>query len=260
MKKRTLAFKLVAGGICAVVIPLLVIGVFSVTKSSNALRHEAQEAAVNVAKDLANMTQLVMAEEVKLVEQLAMGHEAVQAAAAVASGEDGAQAVKELAAQLQRARKKLGNDYEVLVVNDLKGNVIADSNGGEYAGLSLADRDYFKSAKQGRTNISEPVKSKLSGNPIVPLCAPIVKGSGDVVGTMTAVLKIDFLSEKFASVKIGETGYPFMVDRNGLVIVHPNKKHILETNLAKVAWHGNLHERDAGRAGGCAGVPVRRDG
>ena len=234
MKKRTLSFKLVAGGICAVVIPLLVVGIFSVTKSSNALRHEAQEAAVNVAKDLSNMTQLVMAEEVKLVEQFAMGYEAVQAASAVATGADSGQAVKTLASQLQRARKKLGNDYEVLLVSDLKGNVIADSNAGEYASLSLADRDYFKAAKQGRTIISEPVKSKISGHPIVPVCAPITTGAGDVVGTMTAVLKIDFLSEKFASVKIGETGYPFMVDRNGTVVVHPNKKHILETNLAKV--------------------------
>ena len=37
MKKRTLGFKLVAGGIMAVLIPLVVVGLYSVNKASDAL-------------------------------------------------------------------------------------------------------------------------------------------------------------------------------------------------------------------------------
>jgi len=82
--------------------------------------------------------------------------------------------------------------------------------------------------------VSTPVKSKLTGKPIAPVCAPIVSGQGEVMGTVTNVLKMDFLSEKITSVKVGRTGYPFMVDRTGLIIAHPNENHVLKTNLAKL--------------------------
>ena len=51
MKKRTLGFKLVAGGIAVVLIPLLVVGLFSVNKATNALVTLSEEQAVNIAKD-----------------------------------------------------------------------------------------------------------------------------------------------------------------------------------------------------------------
>lgn len=47
------------------------------------------------------------------------------------------------------------------------------------------------------------------------------------------MIKLDALSEKITKVKIGETGYPFMIDRTGLTMAHPNKKHILELNLTE---------------------------
>jgi methyl-accepting chemotaxis protein len=47
-------------------------------------------------------------------------------------------------------------------------------------------------------------------------------------------MKLDFLSEKILSVKVGETGYPFVIDKTGLAIIHPNEDHVLNTNLAKL--------------------------
>jgi methyl-accepting chemotaxis protein len=54
------------------------------------------------------------------------------------------------------------------------------------------------------------------------------------MGAVINVMKIDFLSENITSVKVGETGYPFMVDQTGLIVAHPNEKHVLNTNLAKL--------------------------
>ena len=237
MKKRTLGFKLIAGGILAVVIPLLVVGLFSVNKASDALTTLSKEQVTNIAKDLAGMTQLVLLEEIKLAKEISTGNASIRAAEKVAAGnaENAAAETKILEHELSRTMETLGNDYESIVVTDVDGTVIADGSNGTIRGISLADRDYFKAAKQGgKVSISTPVKSKVTGNVVVPICAPMHSDDGRFIGTGVIVLNIDFLSDKITSVTVGKTGYPYMIDSNGLTIAHPNKKHILELNFAKL--------------------------
>lgn len=236
MKKKSLGFKLTVGGIAVVLIPLAIIGFFSVTKASNALVAISEEQAVNIAKDVANMTLLVLQEELKLTQQLAAGQSAIAAAAKVHGSGAGqaAEEIKMLNAELSRVMQKIGTDYESILVVDRHGSVFADGSGGKHRGMSLAARKYFQTAKEGRVAISDPVKSKISGKPIAPVSAPIFE-SGRFVGAVVSVLKIDFLAEKITSIKVGKTGYPYVVDKEGLIVVHPNEKHILETNLARLA-------------------------
>ena len=236
MKKHSLSFKLIVGGILVVLIPILVVGIYSTTKASKSLESLAKEQAVNLATDLAGMTQMVLLEELKLTQELSTTNTILTASTMLTqAGSDSAGAeIKALGDMLSRFMKNFGNDYESILVADTNGVVFADGNGGKYKGVSLANREYFQIAKQGRANVSTPVKSKLTGKPIAPVCAPIVSGQGEVMGTVTNVLKMDFLSEKITSVKVGRTGYPFMVDRTGLIIAHPNENHVLKTNLAKL--------------------------
>ncbi len=236
MKRRSLGFKLVTGGIAAVLIPLVVVGFFSVNKASKSLEALAKEQAMNIAGNLAAMTQFVLMEEVKLVEELAVGRQLRSTVKTVAEAgmKDAASEIDHLNSRLANTMKKVGDDYETIVVSDASGTVIADGNGGTLKGISLADRDYFHVAKSGKANVGTVVKSKMSGLPVVPVCAPVFSSDGKFLGTVATVLKIEFLTDNIISVKVGETGYPFMVDKTGLTVAHPNKKHILETNLAKV--------------------------
>jgi methyl-accepting chemotaxis protein len=236
MKKHSLSFKLITGGILIVLIPILVVGIYSITKASKSLASLAKEQAINLATDLAGMTHLVLLEELKLTKELSMTNATLAASTMVmeAGSDNDSSEIKALDDMLSRAMKSFGNDYESILVTDAKGVVFADGNNGKYKGVSLANREYFQIAKQGQANVSTPVKSKLTEKPIAPVCTPIVSENGEVLGTVTAVLKMDFLSEKITSVKVGQTGYPFMVDRTGLTIAHPNENHVLNTNLAKL--------------------------
>jgi len=235
MKRRSLGFKLVAGGIAVVLIPLVVIGIFAVTKASSSLEVLAKEQAVNIARDLSNMTQLALLQRVAFVEEMALGTLMREAASKVAdSGVQGAvDAIGRLNARLADTGKKAGKDIESIVVSDASGTVFADGSGGKLKGMSISDREYFQAAKSGKANVGTAVKSKITGLPVVPVCAPLFSPDGKFIGTVTTVLSIDFLTDNITSVKLGATGYPFMVDKTGLVVAHPNKKHILETNLAK---------------------------
>ncbi len=235
-KNRSLNFKLITGGILVVLIPILVIGIFTNIKASRALESLAKEQAINLARDLANMTQLVLQEEVKLAKELAMGNATLAASATVAEGGDQETApeIEDLTSMLVRAMKHRGTDYESIVVSDVKGTVFADGNGGQYKGISIANREYFNKAKMGTANVSTPVKSRITGKPTVPVCAPILSKDGRFLGTVTNIMKLDFLSDKITSVKVGKTGYAFMIDKTGLCIAHPDEKHVLSTNFAKL--------------------------
>ena len=66
MKKRTLTFKLVAGGILAVFIPLVVVGVFASMKASSALDSAMRERVVKGAAKLVDLVQESLSQEIKL--------------------------------------------------------------------------------------------------------------------------------------------------------------------------------------------------
>ncbi|MBW2603445.1 MAG: Cache 3/Cache 2 fusion domain-containing protein [Deltaproteobacteria bacterium] len=236
MKKRSLSFKLITGGIIVVLIPILVLGIYSITKASKALESVAKEQAINLATDLSGMTQLVLLEELKLAKELSAANATLTAAKMLMeAGSDNAGAeITTLGDMLSRFMKNIGNDYESILVSDANGIVFADGSGGKYKGISVANREYFQMARQGRANVSTPIKSKVTGKAVAPVCAPIVSGQGEVIGTVINTLKMDFLSEKIASVKVGRTGYAFMIDRNGLIVAHPDENQVLDLNMTKL--------------------------
>jgi methyl-accepting chemotaxis protein len=224
MKRMTLGRKLISGGIIAVMVPLLVVGIFSAVKSSGALETAAKERTMKSARYLADTIQEVLAVEVKIANELALSSEAIDAAAN-ASAEAASK-------KMTAAMAKFGKDYEVVGVTDASGTIVADGINGVWKGVSIADRDYFQKAKGGKEAVGSVVKSKKTGNPVATICVPVMK-DGNFIGVIVLALKIDYLAEKVTE-KIGETGYGFMIDPAGLIIAHPDKANILSLNISTV--------------------------
>jgi len=235
MKNMSLKMKLLVGGVLIVLIPLLFIGSFSAFRSARALEQSAREQAEQIAGTLASMVQLVLLEELKVVKQLSANDTAVETARKVSGGAPAAGDVAAMNAELAAITKSVGSDYEQIFLIDNNGKVCADNIGGKFIGLSLAERDYFKTAKGGRAAVGEVVKSKATGNPVVPMGAPIYSRTGEVVGVAAVTVKLDFLMEKVLAIKVGQTGYPFVINPKGIIIMHPKKEFILELDLTKQA-------------------------
>jgi methyl-accepting chemotaxis protein len=233
MKKRSLNFKLLSGGALCVLVPLLVLGLFSDIQMSRAMKATNEQNTINIAKSLSNLTQLVLQEEIKFARDLAVGNTTIDVAAGVAEAgiAESHEEIKRLERKLVNTMKQTGENYEVIFVSDAQGIVYADSVGGSWKGISIQDRQYFQDARANKINLSTPVKSKNTGKPVLPFCIPVFSTSGQLTGALTVVLKMDFLTEKILTVKVGKTGYAYMADQNGIVIVHPNPKHILELDM-----------------------------
>lgn len=234
MRNRSLRFKLTSAGILLVLVPLLVVGIFSTLRSSNALREIAEAQVSQIASDLAEMMDLLIKEEIKLVEQLRLDPELVGFLATLETEGADAKAGDGLEAMLKAKAAQLGEGYETILVVNRRGVVVADGSGGENRGMNLSGRDYVRQALDGKTNMGAPVFSKITGNPVAPFCSP-VRGEHDLVlGGLVTVFKMDVINDIFSQVKVGVTGYPFMVDGDGLCVVHPNPDHLLKTNLARL--------------------------
>jgi methyl-accepting chemotaxis protein len=98
------------------------------------------------------------------------------------------------------------------------------------------DREYFKQAMAGQTNISEPLLSRATGRPVCIVAAPIKSGD-KIIGVLYARLDLTKFSEDFvAPVKVGQSGYAFMVSKAGVVFSHPDKEQILKLKMTDFDW------------------------
>ena len=67
MNKKSLRFKMMVTGLLFVLIPLLVVGGVSIYRSAGALESSAQSEALAVVKGMANMADIAVGKEMKIV-------------------------------------------------------------------------------------------------------------------------------------------------------------------------------------------------
>jgi methyl-accepting chemotaxis protein len=230
MKKMSLGAKMTIGGVLMVIIPLILVGWFSIMKAGDGLEKLAHHQAEALAQKLADMSEMVLQEELKTARSMAANSVLVQTSSQLASLGSQATDSQALDKELANVVSEMGDDYESLVVIDRNGKVFSSSDP-ETKGLDLSQRDYFQKAIKGEANIGEASKSKATGRPITGLAVPIKDSTGKIVAIYAAILKVDFLVDNIASTKIGTTGYAFMINKSGLVIAHPEKEMVLEMNL-----------------------------
>jgi methyl-accepting chemotaxis protein len=121
--------------------------------------------------------------------------------------------------------------YEDINVVDKTGVIVASSNPDIIGKIKVNDRRYFQESINGTIYVSDVLKSKVTGNPVLIISAPIKKGER-VAGVYFGVIDLNAYNETFIKpIKIGEGGYTYIFDRSGRVIAHPEKANILEVSV-----------------------------
>jgi methyl-accepting chemotaxis protein len=99
---------------------------------------------------------------------------------------------------------------------------------------NIADRDYFKSIMSGAETftISSPVISRTLNVPLVVMIQAVGSGpGGKPIGFVAYQLELSTLSTITSAIKVGKTGYGWMVDSAGLVIAHQDPKAVMSLNI-----------------------------
>jgi methyl-accepting chemotaxis protein len=92
---------------------------------------------------------------------------------------------------------------------------------------NVKDRDYFKKAIAGTSNVSDPLVSKMDGSIVVNFAVPI-KNKDEVVGVLVCSNNGNKLSDLTNQVKFGKTGTAFMIKKDGVTIAHTDKDMVLK--------------------------------
>jgi len=126
--------------------------------------------------------------------------------------------------------------YEGISLADPTGEIVAGSPTSIIGKINVGQRDYFKGAMAGQTQISNVLQSKASGNPIFVISTP-VKSGGTIHGILFAVVDLQAFSAKFTDpVKIGEKGHAYLISNDGMVVAHSDKSKINRLNLADTEY------------------------
>lgn len=106
--------------------------------------------------------------------------------------------------------------------HNFEGGYLLDSSGIDViSGANLSDREYFKESMKGNTYISTPAYSDVTQKVSYVVSAPLWEGGipgTQPVGVIAYVPNGEFLNDIMRSIKVGEGGTAFMLDRNGITI------------------------------------------
>ena len=103
-----------------------------------------------------------------------------------------------------------------------EGGYLLDSNGIDVlTGADLSDRTYFSEGMKGNTYVSTPAYSNVTNKVSYVVSAPLWEGGvpgTKSVGVVVYLPNGEFLNDIMRSIKVGEGGTAFMLDRNGITI------------------------------------------
>ena len=112
------------------------------------------------------------------------------------------------------------------------GNIL-DSNGvSRKDGTDFSDRDYVKEALEGNVNISDLTLSKYTGNYGFSVASPLYNRNEEIDGVVYYRMDVDFMSSILNQIVISDNSYTYLVDGDGMVIVHPDESLIGKYNIS----------------------------
>jgi len=161
---------------------------------------------------------------------------------------------------LQAEQQRLGHYYELTLVEP-NGSYYSTAIG--QADVNIFDRPHFQTAMQGRTAVSNPLVHRVTGLPIVAIAAPIAAENGQPVGVATGILETARVSNVLSNLKYGRGSYAFVVDREGDIVFHPDKRSFLPGARSTARWldPGNIElqniiEQTMARRSGIESLPL----
>ncbi len=256
IKDFRLSVKLILTGLVAVLISMGSVGLISVKIASDALLTIGLDNSRSIAAYMAKATQSYVELEMQITRAMGISPVITDTIRQVARNgtQNSMDSLKDLDRYLKEVHEKVGKNLDLYFVADREGNTVADSLDGtmRQQKINIMDRGYFSKARQtGRPVIGEPIKSRASGAPSIVLAIPLTDDDGNFAGVFGSVLKLDAMSESLTDFKVGKTGYPFIVDSQGMIIAHPNSDLLFDLNIKSLKGMENITDHMlAGQDGG----------
>lgn len=214
---RSLRFQLMACLLLAALLPLLGLAQFQLQQFSQTLRQSIQEQEIQTAD--ANV-RLISAWLDAKAAQLTESIKAHPEYASLTS------------AQITSIINYINeNDPEVesSFYADRQGNI------GNPATINVADRDYFKKARDTKSiAVSDIIVNRSTGKRQISIAAPVLDKSNQFLGIIVSLVNVEALGNYLGQVKIAHSGYGYLLSPSGEILYHPQPDKVGK-NIAEFA-------------------------
>ena len=137
--------------------------------------------------------------------------------------------------------------YEIINVVNSRGDVVASSQPEVIGKFNIAERSYFKDSMSGKVVLSDALQSKSTGEPVFVVSAPIKDEQG-VVGVIFGAVRLYAFSEEFIDpIRVGENGYAYLCNSEGLTLAFRDKSKVFNLSIAEMDFFKKMRRADSGQ-------------
>jgi methyl-accepting chemotaxis protein len=93
---------------------------------------------------------------------------------------------------------------------------------------------YTQTKEQPKTGLTPPYIASSTGKLTLSFMSPLT-GNGSFNGVLSSDIALDEIIQKVLSVKLGDSGYAFVVDDKGKILIHPRPEYDLKKSLGDLS-------------------------
>ena len=217
------------------------ISFISYYKSSSILMSGAEDKLNTVVKEKVNTLEVIVNNSKatgNMIASLGQIRQQIEAANAGQTTNVNGEIASFLRDEFQR-RKGL---YENIFIAGKNGKILQDGIGGTSIGTDLHEMDWYQESIKGNQFVSKVMTSPITGRPVVAVGTPVKRGQ-ETVGVAAIAIEFNVLTKPITDSKIGETGYTYVSNKDGLILAHPDKSKALKLDLSKQAGMSEITKR-----------------
>ncbi|MCI1694785.1 methyl-accepting chemotaxis protein [Aneurinibacillus aneurinilyticus] len=133
-------------------------------------------------------------------------------------------------------------EYGALYVVLPEGRIIAGSNG-YMIGKTFPEQSILDAVRNKGKGTINDVHYGEDGHPLFYLAEPINDGKSFLI----AAIKLEAIGSYINQIKIGQSGYAYLVNKSGLVLAHPVKEYVAKLNINKQSFGPSMLQTQKGQ-------------
>jgi methyl-accepting chemotaxis protein len=250
--KMKIGTKLMAAGAAIVIIPFVAMGIIVSLRVTSGITALIGEDLTDLTTSVADFADSKIKADLRACVALASSPDIAETVDQINRGTPGAmKTAADLGARLAGLYGQNGysSNYSEIFVVAANGKVCAAAVQSSF-GVDVSEREYFKKAMGGEAFVSQMLIDKVSKDKTYIASAPVLGRDGKPAGVCCVTAKTSVITDEMNKFVLGKTGYIWAVDRDGLVVLHPDQKIVLSENIANLDGMGKVAARALGNESG----------